>query len=47
MPSSLSPTTNAAAACVLDRLDFGVVAAPLAGCCGTAEYHLNAQEAGL
>ncbi|PXW28648.1 glycolate oxidase subunit GlcF [Paraburkholderia caballeronis] len=44
---SLSPNTNAAAARVLDRLGISVVAAPQAGCCGAAEYHLNAQQDGL
>lgn len=44
---SLSPNTNAAAARVLDRLGISVTPAPLAGCCGATEYHLNAQEAGL
>ncbi|MEX3956679.1 glycolate oxidase subunit GlcF [Trinickia sp. EG282A] len=44
---SLSPNTNAAAARVLDRLGISVTPAGEAGCCGAAEYHLNAQDAGL
>ncbi|RMI03202.1 glycolate oxidase subunit GlcF [Stutzerimonas nitrititolerans] len=44
---SLSPSTNAAAARVLDRLGIGVTPAREAGCCGAVDYHLNAQEAGL
>ncbi len=44
---SLSPNTNAAAARVLDRLGISVTPAREAGCCGAAEYHLNAQADGL
>jgi glycolate oxidase iron-sulfur subunit len=44
---SLSPNTNAATARVLDRLGISIVHVPQAGCCGSSEYHLNAQQAGL
>lgn len=44
---SLAPNTNTATARVLDRLGISLVNAALAGCCGAAEYHLNAQDAGL
>lgn len=44
---TLTPSTNAAAARVLDRLGISVTPAPRAGCCGANEYHLNAQQAGL
>lgn len=44
---SLSPNTNAATACVLDRLGISVIAAREAGCCGAVDYHLDAQAAGL
>lgn len=44
---ALSPNTNAASARVLDRLGISVIAVPQAGCCGAAEFHLNAQAAGL
>jgi len=44
---SLTPSTNAAAARVLDRLGISVTPAPQAGCCGANDYHLNAQDAGL
>jgi uncharacterized protein GlcG (DUF336 family)/heterodisulfide reductase subunit B len=44
---ALSPDTNAAAACVLDRLGISVVPAPRAGCCGAVDFHLDAQDAGL
>jgi glycolate oxidase iron-sulfur subunit len=44
---SLSPNTNAAAARVLDHLGISIVHVPQAGCCGSTEYHLNAQQAGL
>lgn len=43
----LSPSTNASAARVLDRLGISVVPAPEVGCCGAVDYHLNAQDAGL
>jgi len=45
--SVATPLTNAAAARVLDRLGFDLVAVPEAGCCGAAAYHLNAQTEGL
>ncbi|WMY87475.1 glycolate oxidase subunit GlcF [Pseudomonas shirazica] len=44
---TLAPNTNAAAARVLDRLEISVINAPQAGCCGTVDYHLNAQAKGL
>ena len=44
---SLSPNTNAATARVLDRLGISIVHVPQVGCCGSTEYHLNAQQAGL
>ena len=44
---SLSPSTNAAASRVLDRLGISVSPAREAGCCGAVDYHLNAQDAGL
>ena len=44
---SLAPSTNAAAARVLDRLHISVTPISQAGCCGAVDYHLNAQEAGL
>jgi len=44
---ALSPNTNAATARMLDRFGISITAAPRAGCCGAAEYHLNAQEKGL
>lgn len=44
---TLSPSTNVAAARVMDRLGITVVAASRAGCCGATDYHLNAQDAGL
>ncbi len=44
---SLSPNTNAAAARVLDRLGISITPAPESGCCGAAEYHLNAHDDGL
>ncbi|MBF4208170.1 glycolate oxidase iron-sulfur subunit [Pseudomonas donghuensis] len=44
---SLSPNTNAATARVLDRLGISVTPAPLAGCCGAVDYHLDAQASGL
>nr|WP_314873568.1 glycolate oxidase subunit GlcF [uncultured Pseudomonas sp.] len=45
--AAFSPNTNAAAARVLDRLGISVEPSPAAGCCGSVEYHLNAQEHGL
>jgi glycolate oxidase iron-sulfur subunit len=44
---SLSPNTNAAASRVLDRLGISVITTSRAGCCGAADYHLDAQETGL
>jgi glycolate oxidase iron-sulfur subunit len=44
---SLSPNTNAATARVLDQLGISIDNAPQAGCCGSTDYHLNAQQAGL
>lgn len=44
---SLSPNTNAAAASVLDRLEISITPVRQAGCCGAADYHLNAQQKGL
>jgi glycolate oxidase iron-sulfur subunit len=44
---SLSPNTNAATARVLDRLGISIEPMPQAGCCGSTEYHLNVQHAGL
>ncbi|OIR19835.1 lactate utilization protein A [mine drainage metagenome] len=43
----LAPNTNAAAACVLDRLGVSLVGAEKAGCCGAVSYHLNAHADGL
>ncbi|WP_027853719.1 glycolate oxidase subunit GlcF [Marinobacterium litorale] len=45
--SAAAPTTNAAAARVLDRLGITLVEAPEAGCCGAVSYHLSAHEEGL
>jgi glycolate oxidase iron-sulfur subunit len=42
-----TPTTNAAAARVLDRLGVSMVEAPEAGCCGAVNYHLSEHERGL
>jgi glycolate oxidase iron-sulfur subunit len=44
---ALSPSTNAAAARVLDRLGISLVRAPGAGCCGAVSYHLSAQDEAL
>ena len=44
---ALSPATNAAAACVLDRLGISVTPAARAGCCGAVDFHLDAQADGL
>jgi glycolate oxidase iron-sulfur subunit len=41
---SASPSTNAAAARVLDRLGISVSAAPQSGCCGAVSLHLDARE---
>ena len=40
---SASPSTNAAAARVLDRLGISVTPAPRAGCCGAVSLHLDAR----
>ncbi|MCS4283122.1 glycolate oxidase iron-sulfur subunit [Pseudomonas sp. BIGb0278] len=45
--AAFSPNTNSATARVLDRLGISVEPSPAAGCCGSVEYHLNAQEQGL
>jgi glycolate oxidase iron-sulfur subunit len=45
--SVATPTTNAAAARILNRLEVDLVVVPGAGCCGAAAYHLNAQAEGL
>ncbi|MGG5289809.1 glycolate oxidase subunit GlcF [Pseudomonas shirazensis] len=45
--AAFSPNTNAATARVLDRLGISVEPSPTAGCCGSVEYHLNAQEHGM
>ncbi|GAO35193.1 glycolate oxidase [Sulfuricella sp. T08] len=39
-----APTTNAAAASVLDKLGIGLVSAPQAGCCGAMHQHLAAAD---
>ena len=44
---ALAPSTNAAAARVLDRLGITLFSANKAGCCGAVSYHLNAQADGL
>jgi glycolate oxidase iron-sulfur subunit len=44
---SLSPSINAAASRVLDRLGISLVEAPAAGCCGAVTFHLNAQDEAL
>jgi glycolate oxidase iron-sulfur subunit len=44
---SASPSTNAAAARVLDRLGISVAAAPRSGCCGAVSLHLDAREEAL
>ena len=43
----LAPSTNAAAARVLDRLGITLLSAEKAGCCGAVSYHLNAHADGL
>jgi glycolate oxidase iron-sulfur subunit len=43
---SLSPSTNAAAARVLDRMGISLVEVAGAGCCGGVRFHLNYQEDG-
>ncbi len=45
--SVATPSTNAAAARILDRLGIDLEAAAGAGCCGAVAYHLNAQAEGL
>lgn len=44
---TLSPSTNAAAARLLDKLGIAITPAPEAGCCGAVDFHMNAQEQGL
>jgi len=44
---SLAPSTNAAAARVLDRAGISLVRAESAGCCGAVSFHLNAQDEAL
>jgi glycolate oxidase iron-sulfur subunit len=44
---SMAPSTNAAAARVLDRIGISLVEAPRAGCCGALTHHLNAQREAL
>lgn len=44
---SATPNTNIAAARVLDKLGISLFAAPDAGCCGAASYHMPAHEEGL
>ena len=41
---SMAPSTNAAAARVLDRLGISLIRAPRAVCCGAVSHHLGAQE---
>jgi glycolate oxidase iron-sulfur subunit len=45
--SVATPTTNAAAARVLDKLGISLIAVPEAGCCGAVSHHLSAHEQGL
>lgn len=42
----LSPNTNAATTRILDRLGISVTPVAEAGCCGAADFHLNAQDDG-
>ena len=42
-----APTTNPAAARVLDRLGIRLVVAPAAGCCGALSYHMGDAVEGL
>jgi len=42
-----APTTNTAAARVLDKLGISLVAAPEAGCCGAMHQHLSAADEAL
>jgi glycolate oxidase iron-sulfur subunit len=44
--SVATPSTNTAAARVLNRLGIDMVEVPEAACCGAAAYHLNAQAEG-
>ncbi|MCI3951110.1 MAG: glycolate oxidase iron-sulfur subunit [Burkholderiales bacterium] len=44
---SLAPSTNVAAARVLDRLGITLVRAPDSGCCGAVSFHLNAHDEAL
>jgi len=39
-----APTTNAAAARVLDKLGISLISAPEAGCCGAMDQHMSAAE---
>lgn len=39
-----APTTNAAAARVLDKLGISLISAPQAGCCGAMHHHLAAAD---
>jgi len=41
--ASATPSTNAAAARVLDRLGISLIVAPAAGCCGALSQHLGAE----
>ena len=43
----LSPSTNAAAALVLDKLGIEAITVAAESCCGALSYHLNAQREGL
>ncbi|KPK17509.1 MAG: glycolate oxidase iron-sulfur subunit [Betaproteobacteria bacterium SG8_41] len=45
--TSVSPTTNVAAARVLDRAGITLVRVPSAGCCGAVSLHLSVQEEAL
>ncbi|HQS57481.1 MAG: glycolate oxidase iron-sulfur subunit [Gallionellales bacterium 35-53-114] len=40
-----APTTNTAAARVLDKLGISLISAPEAGCCGAMDQHMSAAEA--
>ena len=43
---AMAPSTNAAAAKVLDKLGISLIRAEGAGCCGALSYHLAAHEEG-
>jgi len=45
--STTAPTTNAAAARVLDRLGITLLEMPKAGCCGAVSQHLSADDEAL